>query len=1118
MCSSESVTILSALEGKDFCPTSGLQICGGDFIFLAEMDNKMARVSSDGRDIRWIVSNGFRYPTAIVESVDKKLYISDRWNHRVSVYAPDGKELTSLEGVAEPSSLCFDNSGNLLVQSLGLRKIKTFSTDGRLLREFGGYASEEERTNYNLFMLYPRESYRPQFVMPKDMLFVGNMLLIAERELLLFCDVTGLPIAEVVNVPSLAGVFPAVEPGVFFVLHENGDIVKVSCKTHELLMQPISKEFLNTATKSKYSWVLRGLEENFLVDALHVTPIRPGDISDSCTSFPVYYTKSSVYFDKFLPIAPPESRNTVNFTKVYSELIYDIKEAFNEWKDYIKQSNTDAYKSIEASEQELVSGEKIRILGLRFRKHRENESIRRKTFLNQMSMVRKRMLSLHQGLLGGLFTASPEDVIPESGHFLRELEKLCAQIVTEREKAYYNQIQFLGFSENFERRKGWIVWARIVGCCHTTVVFMQSLIIEHLTYTNRVLTYSEPTENELQQGDMDVFSLLSMFPFGCFEFKKEYLLLKRGVTAQSEKKVTKENITYIQSMFVRLQSNPEVYPLFKPDEKAKIAKMFYPLFLSLFPMHLVKYTDIESVLPDGEIEMQQYIRMLEERMETEIHKREKLVQNFFESGIIMKNTSPKDYKNRFYLAGKKEEMETLLRQSLGMIENIFLLWGMAHFFIMAFYKHSEAGIPEAFLKNLHEEGITFNYTRVKMLEDLPAIASGKFDRDSNMEYHEVRWEREKKMLLIRESEKYYAPYYVLVTALLSQAKVIGFRKKSDELEHLISNDCDASEAEAAIESVQRLYPGHLGELTESLNKAETLKNTYITLKSKYNLCFYKNIGSNGGGAGQLDNPVGVAVIDDSTLWVVEDGNKRIQVFSLKKSNFGNTLGFIGGHATLKKPCAIAYAKDGNVFVSDSETHSIHVFSKDGDSLYTFGRFGSNDGEFNNPSGIAVCNKGSLWITDMHNHRVQVFNHDGSFIKSFGTHGVKKGALNAPGSAAFNSEGQLLVGEIGNNRIQFFSCVKSVYAVACLGSEGSGEGEFNTVGELYAAHDEKLYAADFYNARVQVFDKQGNFLYYFGGLGMNDTDMLTPWGVTGSKKFLFVSDCSAHRVMCYRFMN
>jgi len=1109
---SDSVITFSALEGEDFNPTSGLQTQNGDFIFLAEMDNKAARVSCDGRDIRWIISSGFKYPTAIVESADKKIYISDRWNHRIFVCDLDGKELTSMEGIPEPSGMCFDNVGRLLVQNSGLRNIKAFSTDGTLLWEFGGYPSEAERTNNNLFMLYPRESYRPQLVLPRSMLFMKDMLIIAERKSLIFCDATGLPIAEAINIPPLSEMFPAIEPWVFFAMHENGDIVKVSCKTHELLMHPINREFMNIA--SQHSWVMKGCSENFLVDALRMTPIHPDDISDSHKSFPVYYTKSSIYFDKFLPVAPPESRNTVNLTEVYNELMREIKEGFYEWKQYIKQSNTDAYQSILASEQELINGEKIRICGLRFRKHQNNETQRRKEFLEQVSMVRRKVLSLHQGLLGGLFANSPEEV-SQSEEFLLELEKLCSRILRERENAYYNQVQFLGFSENIGKRKGWIVWARIVGCCHTAVVFMQALIIEHLTYMNRVLAYqSESVVKNLRQGNMDVFSILSMFPFGCFEFKKEYLLLKQNVTAQNEKKVTSENITYIKDMFARLESNPEVYPLFKPDEKAKLAKIFYPLFLSLFPMHLIKYTDIEDIL--SEKDMRQHIKMLDERMETEINKRDKLVQNFFESGIIMKKTSPKDYKNRFYMAGKKEEMETLLSQSLGMIENIFLLWGMAHFLIMTFYNQSDAGIPESYLQNLNEEGITFNYIRVKMLEDLPAIESGKFDSDENAEHHKVMWEREKMMLSIRESEKCYAPYYVLVTRLLSQAKDIGFRKKTYELKKLIANDCDANEAKATIENTQRLYPGHVGELTERLNKAENLKSSYIALKSKYNLCFYKNIGSNGGGAGQLDNPAGVAIVDENTLWVVEDGNRRIQVFSLKESNFGETLGFVAGHTTFKKPCAITAAPDGNVFVSDSETHSIHVFSKDGDILHIFGGFGSNNGKFNNPSGLAVCNKGNLWVSDMYNHRIQVFTNDGTFIKSFGTHGDRKGAFNAPGSAAFNHEGQLMVGEMGNNRIQIFSCVKNIYAVACLGSEGSGEGEFRTVGELYSAHDEKLYAADFYNARVQVFDNKGNFLYYFGGLGVKETDMLTPWCIAGNKKFLFVSDCSAHRVMCYRF--
>src|SRR5690606_34839727 len=147
------------------------------------------------------------------------------------------------------------------------------------------------------------------------------------------------------------------------------------------------------------------------------------------------------------------------------------------------------------------------------------------------------------------------------------------------------------------------------------------------------------------------------------------------------------------------------------------------------------------------------------------------------------------------------------------------------------------------------------------------------------------------------------------------------------------------------------------------------------------------------------SPRGVAVADDGSIYVVDTGNHRVQIFDADGefvSSFGQSgsgpgqfAAFAGGQGGAG---GIAITGD-RVFVADTWNHRVQVFDLDGAFITTWGSFfdaqdnpeqaAANEGLFYGPRGIAVADD-LVYVTDTGNERVQVFTLDGEFVRMFGS--------------------------------------------------------------------------------------------------------------------------------------
>jgi DNA-binding beta-propeller fold protein YncE len=139
-----------------------------------------------------------------------------------------------------------------------------------------------------------------------------------------------------------------------------------------------------------------------------------------------------------------------------------------------------------------------------------------------------------------------------------------------------------------------------------------------------------------------------------------------------------------------------------------------------------------------------------------------------------------------------------------------------------------------------------------------------------------------------------------------------------------------------------------------------------------------DIGTRGDGPGQFNLPRDAVVGPDGTLYVVDGGNFRIQVFDTD-GKFVKTFGSIGRQTgNFARPKEIAADREGNIYVVDTAFGNFQIFNPKGELLLNVGGRGNTDApaRFMLPSGIAVDTDGRVYLVDQYFKKVDVFRPAG----------------------------------------------------------------------------------------------------------------------------------------------
>lgn len=277
------------------------------------------------------------------------------------------------------------------------------------------------------------------------------------------------------------------------------------------------------------------------------------------------------------------------------------------------------------------------------------------------------------------------------------------------------------------------------------------------------------------------------------------------------------------------------------------------------------------------------------------------------------------------------------------------------------------------------------------------------------------------------------------------------------------------------------------------------------------------VGGFGIGRESFDRPVDLVEDRDENIYVVDQGNNRIQVLD-RRGRFVREWGGRGFSPGLfDTPVAIAAGPSGDLFVVDSQNHRIQKFDREGKLLLHFGRLGSRDGDFNKPSDVAVDKRGNIYVADTGNNRIQKFDPSGKFLQEWSRFSRRRGTeLNHPVSLAYSEEGfgYIYVLNSPECRVQKFDIDGNLVAEWPMHRKGEGAlcgpSRIRIEPRRYT-----VYIADTENDRVILFDKNGEPL---GDLKEGKVPFRKPKGVFVTEQFgeyLLVADTGNHLVQKFR---
>ncbi len=281
-------------------------------------------------------------------------------------------------------------------------------------------------------------------------------------------------------------------------------------------------------------------------------------------------------------------------------------------------------------------------------------------------------------------------------------------------------------------------------------------------------------------------------------------------------------------------------------------------------------------------------------------------------------------------------------------------------------------------------------------------------------------------------------------------------------------------------------------------------------------------GSEGSAPGEFQRPRNVAVGPDNSVYVADTFNHRIQKYNLAGTllvtwgQFGSLDQNSGAPGNLNEPWGIAVGADGSVYVADTWNHRIQKFDGDGTFITEWGHFGT-DGALDamwGPRDVAVGPDNLVYVADTGNKRIVVFDADGVPLRQVGSTGILDGELDEPVGIAVDQAGQLYVADTWNRRVQVFDengiflrkwDIPGWYGQSL---ENKPYIDVDNLGRVYVSDPESY--------RILIFDTLGTPLSSFGDFGFGSNGFALPAGIAwnGSNGIL-VADTDNNRIMQFQ---
>jgi sugar lactone lactonase YvrE len=282
----------------------------------------------------------------------------------------------------------------------------------------------------------------------------------------------------------------------------------------------------------------------------------------------------------------------------------------------------------------------------------------------------------------------------------------------------------------------------------------------------------------------------------------------------------------------------------------------------------------------------------------------------------------------------------------------------------------------------------------------------------------------------------------------------------------------------------------------------------------------------------LNAPRAIAAGLNDDFYVADSRNNRVIHIASDGTmlhEWGTFADAVSGDApigTFNEPWGIAVGPDGSVYVSDTWNHRVQKFSKDGRPLSMWGQYGQpmpdvpeTASSFWGPRGVAVDSFGHVLVADTGNKRIVIFDDEGNYIGEFGTAGLEPGQFDEPVGVAVSPNGTVYITDTWNQRVQAFTPSEdgSFYFPAFQWDVNAWYGQsLDNKPFIAVGPDEHVFITDPEGYRIIEFASDGQFVRTWGDFGDGPNEIGIAAGVTvDSFGLVWVTDAGNNRILQYR---
>ncbi len=267
---------------------------------------------------------------------------------------------------------------------------------------------------------------------------------------------------------------------------------------------------------------------------------------------------------------------------------------------------------------------------------------------------------------------------------------------------------------------------------------------------------------------------------------------------------------------------------------------------------------------------------------------------------------------------------------------------------------------------------------------------------------------------------------------------------------------------------------------------------------------------------RMIRPYGVAVDSHGRIIVTDPGAEGVHIFDFAQHKYKFLERRNKTKNPMRAPQCVAVDASDNIYLTDSEAGEIFIFDSHGNFRRVIGSLKGGEGFFKRPTGIAVDSDAKrIYVTDTLRDQIFVLDMEGSVLATIGKHGTGPGELYFP-TELHVVKGGLVVVDAMNFRVQFFAPDGTEQGIIGGHVSDSVGGLFRPKGVGVDSEDH-LYVVDGLGSVVQIFDRQGQLLYYFGEQGTELGKFQLPSGLFIDKNDrIYVVDSYNARVQVFQY--